>query len=107
MTNYSRDTVPLFADTRVSVSYVQGWAAFGSKTMEWALIAGKASVAIILLMGLIPFLFGVLLDLVVLTPVRVPLNQSPIYFLWQVGHVQKGILFWLLYQTFASEVLII
>ena len=30
MTNYSRDTVPLFADTRVYVSYVQGWAAFGS-----------------------------------------------------------------------------
>jgi E3 ubiquitin-protein ligase MARCH6 len=51
---------------------------------EWALIAGKASVAVILLMGLIPFLFGVLLDLVVLTPVRVPLHQSPIYFLWQV-----------------------
>jgi hypothetical protein len=35
-------------------------------------------------MGLIPFLFGILLDLVVLTPVRVPLHQSPIYFLWQV-----------------------
>jgi hypothetical protein len=63
---------------------LQGWAALGTKMKEWALIAGKASVAVILLMGLIPFLFGVLLDLVVLTPVRVPLHQSPIYFLWQV-----------------------
>ena len=36
-------------------------------------------------MGLIPLLFGLLLELVVLTPVRVPLHQSPIYFLWQVA----------------------
>ena len=50
---------------------------------EWALITGKALVAVTLLMGLIPFMFGLLLELVVLTPVRVPLHQSPIYFLWQ------------------------
>ena len=52
---------------------------------EWAIMGGKAIVAFILLLDLIPFMFGVLLDLVVLTPVRVPLHQSPIYFLWQVG----------------------
>ena len=45
--------------------------------------AGKAFVAVSLLMGLIPFMFGFLLELVVLTPVRVPLHQSPVYFLWQ------------------------
>jgi len=28
-------------------------------------------------------MFGILLEMVVLTPVRVPLNQSPVYFLWQ------------------------
>ncbi len=35
----------------------------------------KASVAMFLLIGLIPFLFGVLLEVIVLTPLRVPLNQ--------------------------------
>jgi len=34
-------------------------------------------------MGVIPLMFGVLLEMVVLTPVRVPLHQSPVYFLWQ------------------------
>jgi len=61
----------------------QGWTALGSKLKEWSLTAGKAFVAVSLLMGLIPFMFGFLLELVVLTPVRVPLHQSPVYFLWQ------------------------
>ena len=56
---------------------------------EWAIMGGKAVVAFILLLDLIPFMFGLLLDLVVLTPVRVPLHQSPIYFLWQVHRVLK------------------
>jgi E3 ubiquitin-protein ligase MARCH6 len=75
---------PILSTVYICIFLWQGWAALGTKMKEWALIAGKASVAVILLMGLIPFLFGVLLDLVVLTPVRVPLHQSPIYFLWQV-----------------------
>ena len=37
----------------------------------------------VLLMGLIPLMFGFLLELVILMPVRVPLYQSPIFFLWQ------------------------
>ena len=51
---------------------------------EWAVIAGKAMVAFFLLIGIIPLMFGILLDLVVLTPIRVPLHQSPIYFYLQV-----------------------
>ena len=62
----------------------QGWTALGHRLREWAKLAGKAVIAVSLLMGLIPLLFGLLLELVVLTPVRVPLHQSPIYFLWQV-----------------------
>ena len=50
---------------------------------DWVVVAGKAVVAVTLLMGLIPLLFGLLLELVVLTPVRVPLHQSPVYFIWQ------------------------
>jgi len=61
----------------------QGWAALGHKLRQWALIGGKAAVAVVLLMGVIPLMFGVLLEMVVLTPVRVPLHQSPVYFLWQ------------------------
>lgn len=61
----------------------QGWTALGHKMKEWALIAGKAVVAFGLLLGLIPFLFGILIDLVVLTPIRVPLHQSPLYFYLQ------------------------
>jgi len=61
----------------------QGWTALGHRLREWAKLACKAVIAVSLLMGLVPLLFGVLLELVVLTPVRVPLHQSPIYFLWQ------------------------
>lgn len=43
----------------------------------------KATVASVLLIAVIPLLFGFLLEVVVLMPVRVPLNQSPVYFLWQ------------------------
>ncbi len=35
----------------------------------------KASVALVLLVGVIPLLFGFLLEVVVLMPVRVPLHQ--------------------------------
>lgn len=61
----------------------QGWTALGHRFKEWAKLAGKAVVAVTLLMGLIPLLFGILLEVVVLTPVRVPLHQSPLYFVWQ------------------------
>jgi len=61
----------------------QGWAALGHRLREWTKVAGRTVVAVALLMGLIPLLFGLLLEVVVLTPVRVPLHQSPIYFLWQ------------------------
>ena len=61
----------------------QGWTALGARLREWAVVTGKAVVAVSLLMGLIPLMFGLLLELVVLTPVRVPLHQSPVYFLWQ------------------------
>jgi len=61
----------------------QGWTALGHRFKEWAKLAGKAVVAVTLLMGLIPLIFGLLLEVVVLTPVRVPLHQSPLYFIWQ------------------------
>jgi len=61
----------------------QGWSTFGARLKEYAVMAAKAIIAFSLLLGLIPFLFGLLLDLVILTPIQVPLHQSPLYFLWQ------------------------
>lgn len=43
----------------------------------------KAGVALVLLVGVIPLMFGFLLEVVILMPVRVPLHQSPVYFPWQ------------------------
>ena len=43
----------------------------------------KAGAAMIVLVGFIPLLFGLLLEVVILMPVRVPLNQSPVFFPWQ------------------------
>ena len=37
----------------------------------------------VLLVGVIPLMFGFLLEVVVLMPVRVSLTQSPVFFLWQ------------------------
>ena len=45
----------------------------------------KCAVAFSLLLGVIPLLFGLLLDLVVVVPLRVAVNQSPIFSLSQVG----------------------
>ena len=39
--------------------------------------------AFALLVGLIPLMFGLLLEVVALMPARVPLNQTPVFFLWQ------------------------
>ncbi|XP_034940131.1 E3 ubiquitin-protein ligase MARCHF6 [Chelonus insularis] len=48
-----------------------------------AILGVKASIAFILLVGVIPLLFGLLLELVVVVPLRVPLEQNPILFIWQ------------------------
>lgn len=53
------------------------------RVKHWAIIGVKASVAFFLLVGLIPLLFGLLLELVVVVPLRVPLEQNPILFIWQ------------------------
>lgn len=53
------------------------------RVKHWAIIGVKASVAFFLLVGLIPLLFGLLLELVVVVPLRVPLVQNPILFIWQ------------------------
>lgn len=61
----------------------RGRRALLDRIKHWAIIGMKASVACFLLIGLIPLLFGLLLELVVVVPLRVPLEQNPILFIWQ------------------------
>lgn len=60
-----------------------GRSAFMFKFHEWEVMVVKTVVAAVLLVGMIPLLVGLLLELVIFTPLRVPLNQTPIFFLWQ------------------------
>lgn len=41
-----------------------------------------------ILIGLVPFLLGLLFELIVVIPLRVPYDQTPLYFPWQVSAVQ-------------------
>jgi len=61
----------------------RGWGAIALKVKEGLLILTKTMFAGFLLLGVIPLLIGVLFDVVIIIPLRVPLNQSPIFYLWQ------------------------
>ena len=37
-----------------------------------------------MLVGVVPLLLGILFELIVVIPLRVPLEQSPLFFPWQV-----------------------
>ncbi|XP_041375877.1 E3 ubiquitin-protein ligase MARCHF6-like [Gigantopelta aegis] len=53
------------------------------KLKEWGLLAVKSLLIAGVLIGLVPLLLGLLFELVVVAPLRVPLNQSPVFFPWQ------------------------
>ncbi|XP_015110584.1 E3 ubiquitin-protein ligase MARCH6 isoform X2 [Diachasma alloeum] len=61
----------------------RGRRAIIDRIKHWAIVSVRASIAFILLVGVIPLLFGLLLELVVVVPLRVPLEQNPILFIWQ------------------------
>ena len=42
---------------------------------------------LVLLAGVVPLLNGLLFELVLIVPLRVPLDQSPVFYIWQVSHV--------------------
>lgn len=42
----------------------------------------KAMFAVVWLIGVIPFLFGLLIELVIVVPLRVPLDQTPVIWTW-------------------------
>lgn len=61
----------------------RGWGAIMRKLKEGLLICTKTIFAGIILLGVIPLLIGILFDVVVIVPMRVPTNQTPIFYLWQ------------------------
>lgn len=68
--------------------FVAGWMPEGravvlNRIKFWLKIGSKAMVAFIVLLGIIPFLFGLLLELVMVVPFRVPLHQTPVLWAWQ------------------------
>ncbi|XP_034482365.1 E3 ubiquitin-protein ligase MARCHF6 [Drosophila innubila] len=64
----------------------QGRAAILNKLKHWARVALQYALPVLTLLGifvLVPLLFGLLLEQVVVIPLRVPLRNTPIHFLWQ------------------------
>ncbi|XP_068618251.1 E3 ubiquitin-protein ligase MARCHF6 [Battus philenor] len=60
-----------------------GRAALAARAGLWARRAVRAALAAVALLGLVPLMFGLLLELVLVIPLRVPLEQSPVLFVWQ------------------------
>lgn len=44
----------------------------------------KTVVVAVLVAGVIPLLLGLLFELVIVAPLRVPLDQTPLFYPWQV-----------------------
>ncbi|XP_066577562.1 E3 ubiquitin-protein ligase MARCHF6 [Amia ocellicauda] len=53
------------------------------KVQEWSLMIMKTLIVAILLAGVIPLLLGLLFELVIVAPLRVPLDQTPLFYPWQ------------------------
>ncbi|XP_072297084.1 E3 ubiquitin-protein ligase MARCHF6-like isoform X3 [Eucyclogobius newberryi] len=54
------------------------------KVHEWTVMIVKTMVVAALLAGVIPLLLGLLFELVIVAPLRVPLDQTPLFYPWQV-----------------------
>lgn len=66
--------------------FPQGRNAIIEKVKHWISIGvsyAMAAIIFVLMLGVIPLMFGLLLELVVVVPLRVPLEQTPVLFLWQ------------------------
>lgn len=61
----------------------RGWSQIVRKVVEWIPILCKVFIAATLLLGVIPLLVGLLFDVIILMPIRVPLDQTPVFYLWQ------------------------
>ncbi|XP_073968834.1 E3 ubiquitin-protein ligase MARCHF6 [Rhodnius prolixus] len=74
--------------TARAVTFILSWLPQGRRAVtdmlyNWLLVAAKSFIATFLLIVVIPLLSGLLLELVVVMPLRVPLDQTPVLWLWQ------------------------
>jgi len=46
----------------------------------------KSVFVAVILIGVVPLMLGLIFELVVVMPIRVPLEMTPIFFPWQVGY---------------------
>ncbi|XP_071785364.1 E3 ubiquitin-protein ligase MARCHF6-like [Asterias amurensis] len=53
------------------------------KAKMYTILFVKSLLVAAMLLGVIPFLLGLLFEVVVVVPIRVPLDQSPVFFPWQ------------------------
>ncbi|XP_072854582.1 E3 ubiquitin-protein ligase MARCHF6 [Pogona vitticeps] len=61
----------------------QGRQVIFQKVKEWSLMIMKTLIVAILLAGVVPLLLGLLFELVIVAPLRVPLDQTPLFYPWQ------------------------
>ncbi|XP_044074654.1 E3 ubiquitin-protein ligase MARCHF6-like isoform X3 [Siniperca chuatsi] len=61
----------------------QGRSVIMIKVQEWTLMILKTIVVAVMLAGVIPLLLGLLFELVIVAPLRVPLDQTPLFYPWQ------------------------
>lgn len=71
--------------------FPQGRQAVIQKVRHWLSVGASYTLAatiFVLMLGVIPLMFGLLLELVVVVPLRVPLDKTPVFFLgqdWALG----------------------
>lgn len=66
----------------------RGWNEISNKLQDALLTITKTSIAGVLLCGLLPLLMGFLFEVMIFVPMRVPSNQTPVYYLiqdWLLG----------------------
>ncbi|KAL7984597.1 hypothetical protein Chor_003167 [Crotalus horridus] len=61
----------------------QGRQVIFQKVKEWSLMIMKTLIVAALLAGVVPLLLGLLFELVIVAPLRVPLDQTPLFYPWQ------------------------
>ncbi|KPP61807.1 E3 ubiquitin-protein ligase MARCH6-like [Scleropages formosus] len=61
----------------------QGRTVILHKVQEWSLMILKSLIVALLVAGVIPLLLGLLFELVIVAPLRVPLDQTPLFYPWQ------------------------
>ncbi|XP_012671720.1 E3 ubiquitin-protein ligase MARCHF6 isoform X2 [Clupea harengus] len=61
----------------------QGRRVIAQKAHEWSLMIVKTVIVAVLVAGVIPLLLGLLFQLVIVAPLRVQLDQTPLFYPWQ------------------------